>query len=135
MMLRRQFLAAAPPFAVLPALAQARPKVVATFSILGDLVTEVAGDRVELAVLVGADTDAHTYQPKPTDARALASAHALVSNGLGYEGWIDRLAKAAPFKGQGIVATTGVTTLQATPSPGHSHTHGPDPHCWQDAGL
>jgi zinc/manganese transport system substrate-binding protein len=107
---------------------------VATFSILGDLVNEVGSDRIELAVLVGADTDAHTYQPKPTDARALASAQALVSNGLGYEGWIDRLAKAAPFKGRGIVATTGVDTLEAAPIPGHSHAHGPDPHCWQDVG-
>jgi zinc/manganese transport system substrate-binding protein len=132
MMLRRHFLAAAPPFAVLPALAQSRPKVVATFSILGDLVNEVGGDRIELAVLVGADTDAHTYQPKPTDARALAAAQALVSNGLGYEGWIDRLAKAAPFKGRGIVATTGVATLQG--APGNNHAQGPDPHCWQDVG-
>jgi zinc/manganese transport system substrate-binding protein len=133
MMLRRQFLAAAPPFAVLPALAEARPKVVATFSIMGDLVSEVAQDRIELAVLVGADTDAHTYQPKPTDARALAAAQALVSNGLGYEGWIDRLAKAAPFKGRAIVATAGVATLESVRT-GHGHAHGPDPHCWQDVG-
>ena len=133
-MLRRHFLAAAAPLAALPALAQAKPKVVATFSILGDLVGEVGGDRIELAVLVGADTDAHTYQPKPTDARALAAAQALVSNGLGFEGWIDRLAKAAPFKGRAIVATAGVATLQGAPTPGHSHAHGPDPHCWQDVG-
>jgi len=133
MMLRRHFLAAAVPLAVRPAHAQARPKVVATFSILGDLVGEVGAERIELAVLVGADTDAHTYQPKPTDARALASAQALVSNGLGYEGWIDRLAKAAPFKGRAIVATAGVATLEGAPTPGHgNHAHGPDPHCWQD---
>ena len=134
MLLRRRFLAAAPTFAVLPALAQTTLKVVATFSILGDLVREVGSDRVELAVLVGPDTDAHTYQPKPTDARALAGAQALVSNGLAFEGWIDRLAKAAPFKGRAIVATAGVATLKGAPSPGHSHAHGPDPHCWQDAG-
>jgi zinc/manganese transport system substrate-binding protein len=133
-MLRRHFLAVAAPFTVLPALAQTKPKVVATFSILGDLVREIGADRIELSVLVGADADAHTYQPKPTDARALASAQALVSNGLGYEGWIDRLAKAAPFKGRAIVATKGVATLQAAPTPGHNHAHGPDPHCWQDVG-
>ena len=85
----------------------------ATFSILGDLVAQVAGDHIDLAVLVGADTDAHTYQPKPTDARTLAAAQAMVSNGLGFEGWIDRLAEAAPFKGRPIVATTGVPTLEA----------------------
>jgi zinc/manganese transport system substrate-binding protein len=135
MMLRRHFLAATP-LAALPAFAQARPKVVATFSILGDLVREVGSDQVALAVLVGADTDAHTYQPKPSDARALAEAQALVSNGLGFEGWIDRLAKAAPFKGRAIVATAGVATLQGAHRQGHnhSHAHGPDPHCWQDVG-
>ena len=133
MMLGRRSLAAALLFGALPAFAQTRPKVVATFSILGDLVREVGGERVDLAVLVGADTDAHTYQPKPTDARTLAAAQAMVSNGLGFEGWIDRLAEAAPFKGQPIVATAGVPILEAT-SPGYSHTHGPDPHCWQDVG-
>ena len=133
MMFGRLLLAAALSLAVLPASAQTRPKVVATFSILGDLVAQVAGDQVDLAVLVGADTDAHTYQPKPTDARTLAAAQAMVSNGLGFEGWIDRLAEAAPFKGRPIVATAGVATLEA-PSLGHGHTPGPDPHCWQDVG-
>jgi zinc/manganese transport system substrate-binding protein len=134
MMLRRHLLMTAAPFAVWPASAQSKPKVVATFSILGNLASEVGGDRIELATLVGADTDAHTYQPKPADARALATAQALVSNGLGFEGWIDRLAKAAPFKGRAIVASAGVATLTAAPTPGHSHAHGPDPHCWQDVG-
>jgi zinc/manganese transport system substrate-binding protein len=118
--------------ATLPASAQTKIKTVATFSILGNLVAEVAGDRVALAILVGADTDAHTYQPRPSDARTLAEAQALVSNGLGFEGWIDRLAKAAPFKGRGIVASYGVATLAAGHAPGHNHAHGPDPHCWQD---
>ncbi len=104
----------------------------ATFSILGDLVAEVGGDRVEVAAVVGADTDAHTYQPKPTDARTLAAARVLVSNGLGFEGWIDRLAEAAPFRGRSIVATTGVPTLAAPPW--HGQTGGLDPHCWQDVG-
>ncbi|MBM3646613.1 MAG: metal ABC transporter substrate-binding protein [Alphaproteobacteria bacterium] len=131
---RRHFLAAAAVSAARPAIAQTKPKVVATFSILGDLVTEIAGDRVELVVLVGADIDAHTYQPKPADARAVAEAQVLVSNGLGFEGWIDRLAKAAPFKGRAVVASKGVATLAGAPTPGHNHAHGPDPHCWQDPG-
>src|SRR5260370_34239488 len=133
MMFGRLLLAAALSFAALPASAQTRPKIVATFSILGDLVAQVAGDHVDLAVLVGADTDAHTNQPKPTDARTLASAQAMVSNGLGFEGWIDRLAEAAPFKGRPIVATLGVPTLEA-PSLGYGHVHRSDPHCWQDVG-
>jgi zinc/manganese transport system substrate-binding protein len=136
-MLRRVFLLTPPLlFAALPASAQAPIKAVATFSILGDLLAEVAGDKVVLSVVVGPDIDPHAYQPRPTDARALAEAKVLVSNGLGFEGWIDRLAKAAPFKGRAIVATAGVATLKAGADPGHSHGHshgqGPDPHCWQD---
>jgi zinc/manganese transport system substrate-binding protein len=102
-----------------PGQAEGRMKVVATFSILGDLVREVGGDRVDVTTLVGPDSDAHIYQPKPTDARALAGAEVLVSNGLGFEGWIDRLAEAAGFKGRRVVASTG--------APADS-----DPHCWQD---
>src|ERR1041385_6626900 len=85
-----------------PASADSPLKVVATFSILGDLVASIGGDKVDVSVLVGPDADAHTYQPRPTDARTLAAAQVLVSNGLGFEGWIDRLAKAAPFKGRAI---------------------------------
>src|SRR5580658_221525 len=99
--------------------ADGRVKVVATFSILGDLVREVGGDAVEVTTFVGPDSDAHTYQPKPTDARALAGAKVLVSNGLGFEGWIDRLSEAAGFKGAHIVASAGAPTES-------------DPHCWQD---
>ena len=102
-----------------PAWAEGKMKVVATFSILGDLVREVGGDAIEVTTLVGPDSDAHTYQPKPTDARALAGAKVLVSNGLGFEGWIDRLAEAAGFKGTRVVASAGAPTES-------------DPHCWQD---
>ena len=103
----------------LPACAEARLKAVATFSILADFVAEVGGDKVEVSAIVGPDTDVHTYQPRPRDARLLAAARVLASNGLGFEGWLDRLAEAASFKGQRIVASAGV--------PG-----GTDPHCWQD---
>lgn len=102
------------------ATAQDRLKTVATFSVLGDLTAEVGGDRVAVTTLVAPDTDAHTYQPRPTDIRALAGARVLVSNGLGFEGWLDRLADAAAFKGTRIVASTGVPAV------------GRDPHCWQD---
>jgi zinc/manganese transport system substrate-binding protein len=105
--------------ATTPAWADGRLKVVATFSILGDLVASVGGDKVEVAVLVGPDADAHTYQPRPSDARTLAAAQVLVSNGLGFEGWIDRLAEAADFKGRRIVASAGAAQES-------------DPHCWQD---
>jgi zinc/manganese transport system substrate-binding protein len=61
----RAFVAALALSWCLPAAAQNKLRTVATFSILGNLVAEVAGDMAEVAVLVGADIDAHTYQPKP----------------------------------------------------------------------
>jgi zinc/manganese transport system substrate-binding protein len=102
-----------------PASADTRLKAVATFSVLGDFLREIGGDRVDVAVLVGPDADVHSYQPRPADARTLASARLLVSNGLGLEGWIDRLAEAAAFTGQLVVASAGLPGVR-------------DPHCWQD---
>ena len=119
MLLRALFATLLALLAAVPASAEPRLKVVATFSILGDLVANIGGDKVDVAVLVGPDTDAHTYQPRPTDARTLAGAQVLVSNGLGFEGWIDRLAEAAGFKGRHIVASAGAARES-------------DPHCWQD---
>ena len=125
----------------LPAAAQQRLKVVASFSIIGDMVREVGGDRVELTTIVGADQDAHTYQPTPGDAKAVAAAKVLFVNGIGFEGWIDRLARAAPFKGTRIVLTEGVASPLSMPAeagkshsqgkPGHTHAAN-DPHTWQD---
>src|SRR5471032_67511 len=111
-------------FAVAPAAAETKLRVVSTFSILDDFIGEIGGDKVERSVIVGPDTDVHTYQPKPTDARALAAAQVLVSNGLGFEGWIDRLAGAASFKGTRIVVSTNAAAELLD--------HRPDPHCWQD---
>jgi len=119
--------------------AQGRPHVVASFSILGDFVREVAGDGVQLTTFVGPDQDAHVYEPTPADARVLASAAAVVVNGLGFEGWLDRLVRASGFKGARIVASEGVKTLRAPGRRGHAHGHGHghghgsiDPHVWQD---
>lgn len=128
--------------AALPALGQQKkPKVVASFTILADLVAAVGGERIELVTLVGADKDAHTYQPTTGDSRTVAGAQVLVSNGMGFEAWADRLAGAAPFKGRRIVATAGVPRERhiAGHHHGHGHGHGKpagaDPHMWQDVAL
>ena len=86
--------------AALPAAAHAAApiRVMASFSILADLVQQLAGQRLQAAMLVGPDQDTHVYQPKPSDLRAVAQADVLVVNGLGFEGWMDRLAQAAAFK-------------------------------------
>src|SRR5689334_18314510 len=108
---RRQFgatLAIGGALAAMPAFGQQKPKVVASFTILADLVAAVGGERIELATLVGADKDAHTYEPTTRDSRTVAGAQVLVTNGLGFEPWADRLATAAGFRGRRIVAIADV---------------------------
>ena len=109
-------------------------KVVASFSILGDLAREVGGERIELHTLVGNDADAHVYQPTPADARTIAQANLVIVNGFGFEGWIDRLVKSSGYRGRVLTASAGVRTLKRATEEGHGHghDHDVDPHAWQD---
>jgi zinc/manganese transport system substrate-binding protein len=107
----------------LPASAQAADKIkaVASFSILGDMVKEVGGDRVEVTTLVGPDGDAHVYEPTPADAKNLAASNILFVNGLGFEGWMERLEKSSGFKGPVVVASKGVSPRTMIEAEGHHH--------------
>src|SRR5262245_33181847 len=118
----------------LPGGARAADKVkaVASFSILGDMVRQVGGDRVEVVTLVGPNGDAHVFSPTPADAKALASADVFFVNGLGFEGWIDRLKKSAGFKGEVVVASEGVKPLTMIEEEGGASETITDPHAWQD---
>jgi zinc/manganese transport system substrate-binding protein len=107
-----------------------RLRVVASFSILRDLAAHVGGDRVEVTALVGPGGDAHVYAPTPADARLLGAAGLIVVNGLGFEGWMERLAQAAASKAAVVVASTGIVARHAGPR--HSRdAAGLDPHAWQ----
>jgi len=124
-------------FATAHATPGARLPVVASFSILGDLVEQVGGERVEVHTLVGPGADAHAYQPTPADARRLARARLVVVNGLGFEGWIERLIESAGYRGPLVVASRGaqVLPLPTSTDRGHAHSHpvaNADPHAWQD---
>ncbi len=104
----------APAAAQPTAVPDARPlKVVATFSILGDFVQQVAGDRVALTTLVGPGGDAHTYEPTPRDSATLAQADILFENGLQFEGWIDQIYAASGSKAQRVVVSERITPLPA----------------------
>lgn len=143
--------------------ADAKPdplKVIASFSILADMVEQVGGPLVQVGSLVGRDADAHVFNPTPKDTRELAQADLVVINGLGFEGWIERLIKASGFSGPVLVASDGIevigvdedqdgdhhgheseqnNTKQHEHDHGHhhdndkhAHDHGPiDPHAWQ----
>ena len=124
--------------------------VVATFSILGDMVERIGGEHIALTTLVGPDGDAHVYQPTPKAARLVAEADVLFLNGLEFEGWLERLAESASFDGAMVVATKGVVPIAFDEHDDHDdhadhddhddhdehddhagHDHGAyDPHAW-----
>ncbi|AMJ61757.1 metal ABC transporter substrate-binding protein [Bosea sp. PAMC 26642] len=117
-----------------PARAQEKLPVVASFSVLGDFVKEVGGDRVSVSTLVGPNGDAHVYSPTPADAKSMAAAKLIVVNGLKFEGWMTRLIKSSGAKATIATATTGITPLKADDdhdNAGHGHDHDVDPHAWQ----
>ncbi len=139
---RRLFLAATvSALSLLPlsAIAQEKLPVVATFSIIGDMVANVGGDRVALTTLVGPDGDAHVFSPTPADAQTLAAAKVVFVNGVGFEGWLDRLIEASEYKGAVVVTTTGVTLLEMAAdehaaegeAAAEAEASGSDPHAWQ----
>ncbi|WP_236020393.1 metal ABC transporter solute-binding protein, Zn/Mn family [Sabulicella rubraurantiaca] len=119
-----------------PALARAAtpPVAVASFSILGDMARQVAGQGWEIRTLAGPDVDAHHFQPRPSDAEALRGATVAIRNGASFDGWFDRLLRGAGFRGRLVTTTEGLTLRGAAARGGHSHGHS-DPHAWQDAHL
>ena len=116
--------------------------VVASFSILRDWVAIVGGDRVAVSALVGPSADAHVYAPTPRDAKIVGAARLIVVNGLGFEGWMDRLVQASATRAPVIVASAGVVPLPPPYPPplmGEGRVGGRfgnaaagiDPHAWQ----
>jgi zinc/manganese transport system substrate-binding protein len=106
-----------------PLHAQDRLNVVASFSILTDLVKNVGGDKVNVTTLVGANGDVHVYTPAPSDAKKNADAKILFVNGLGLEGWLPRLVQSAGGKATIVTVSNGVAPLK--------HGSDADPHAWQ----
>jgi zinc/manganese transport system substrate-binding protein len=111
-------------------------KVVASFSIIGDMAKQVGGDKVSVSTLVGPDSDAHVYEPKPQDAAAFAGADVLLINGLGFEGFIERLTRSSVPKSAVVELAKGTDVIRADvsgddhDSEGHKHG-GIDPHAFQ----
>jgi zinc/manganese transport system substrate-binding protein len=101
-------------------------KVVASFSILGDLVRNVGGNSIEVTTLVGPDSDAHVFSPTPADAKRIADAKLIIVNGLGFEGWLPRLVQSSGSKAKIVTATDGIAPLRLG--------NDADPHAWQSVG-
>lgn len=132
------FLAVMLVFTALPAFAS-QPRVVASFSILADITQAIGGDAIQVDSLVGVGQDMHGYRPTPQDSQKLAQADLVIVNGLGFEGWLDRLIKASGYKNAVVVASKGISPLAASEAEhdhhhkdAHEHDHGAvDPHVWQ----
>lgn len=121
---------------------ETRIPVTASFSILGDLVKQVGQSHVQVSTLVGPNGDAHVFQPSPQDSIKLTQSKLFVVNGLGFEGWMDRLVTASHYKGKVLTASEGIKPRQLTEAEeeheaeehheeAHHHDHGAfDPHAW-----
>jgi zinc/manganese transport system substrate-binding protein len=107
-------------------------KVVATFSILGDWLTEIGGDDVEVTTLVGPDGDAHTFEPTPRDAARIADADCVFELGLGFETWLDSMMNGTQSDAERICVSDSITPRVLAEDEGHAET---DPHVWHDPVL
>lgn len=113
-----------------PSTLNTKLKAVATFSIIGDLVQNVAGDKIELTTLVGADADVHDFEPTPSDLAILAGAQLIFENGVGLESWLDNLYTSSGSQAERVVLSKGIALIDAV---GKDHAHSDhDPHLWQD---
>ena len=120
--LRAGLILAAAVCVTLLAAAAEKVKIVASFSILGDMVEQVAGEHAQVTTIVGPDADAHVYQPSISDARAVAKADIIFVNGLGFETWSDTLIAESGTEATIHVATHGIAPIEVE--------GGIDPHAW-----
>ncbi len=104
-------------------------EVVASFTVLADMVNQIGGDLVHVSSLVGPNGDPHAFEPSPDDARLLKVADLVIVSGLGLEGWMERLITASGYQGKIVVASEGISTLHMEED-GKEIT---DPHAWNSA--
>ncbi len=113
-----------------PAMAvEKKLKVVASFSILGDLTRQIGAEDVDVDIIVPENADPHIYEPKPLDVKKLNQADLVIVNGLGFEGWFNRLIVNSGYKGEVIVAANTVIPRVLHMSQGVNAT---DPHAWHN---
>jgi len=131
-----------------PAPAGQPVKVIASFSILGDWVQQVGGDRVQAVTIVGAGGDAHTFDPSPDQVAQVADAQVLFEIGVEFEPWLDDMVAASGSPARRVAVSDGLDLIPldeaeaaehaAESSPegeeaGHEDEHGEiDPHVWHD---
>jgi zinc/manganese transport system substrate-binding protein len=116
------------PLSLSTAQAAEKLQVVTSFSILANITQQIGGEHIQITNLVGADEDAHTYEPSPDDAKALLKAKLIIKNGLGFEPWLDRLVASTGTQTPVITASRGVIP-RSLEEDGETI---PDPHAWHN---
>jgi len=119
-------------------------QVVATTSIIADIVKNIGGDAIELSTLLPAGTDPHGFQPNPKDASLIADADIIFMNGMGLETFIEPLLENAGSQAKLISISEGIHSLQSVQEDSHEETvnvevhteedqhKAGDPHVWTD---
>ncbi len=113
-----------------------RLQVLATTSIVADVVVQVGGDYVEVTTLLPPGTDPHTFEPRPQDAAAIADAAILFANGAGLEEFLQPLLESAGATDKLVEVSAGIELLafeEEHHEGDEEHEHeGGDPHTWMD---
>lgn len=105
-------------------------QVVTSFSILADICRNIGQDKIDVHTIIGFNSDAHAFEPAPTNVKQLAQADLLIYNGLDFEPWLGRLKQAAGFNAHELIASQGIELIKNQHQHGHDHGKA-DPHAWQ----
>ena len=108
-----------------------RLRVVTTIPTLKEFVRQVGGERVEVVSLLKGGEDLHTFDPRPSDTRAVYNADVLIKIGIGLDDWADKVAAASGNKKLIVIETSKGVNVISSPGENPSHTHG-NPHIWHD---
>lgn len=112
-------------------------RILATTSIVGDVVSRVGGEHVQVSVLLPLGSDPHAFEPRPQDAAALADAELVFANGAGLEEFLQPLIESAGAGDRLVEVSDGITLLPfeeevGEESPAEEEHASGDPHTWMD---
>jgi len=104
-----------------------KPKVVATASMISDMTSHIAGDKIDLKTIVPIGSDPHLHEATPRDASIVSAADLILKNGLTFEGWLNELIENSGTKGKTVQVTEGIKVIQSA-----EYANSVDPHAWMD---
>lgn len=116
-------------FALSPAYAQAKFKVITTFTVIADMAQNVAGDAAEVSSITKPGAEIHEYQPTPGDIKRAQGAQLILSNGLNLELWFARFFQHLSGVPE-VTVSRGVEPMGISEGP---YSGKPNPHAWMSA--